>query len=433
MKTEFVDISDTEKNLVFEISSDAVDAEIERVALNYRRSARIPGFRHGKVPTKIVRQRFRDQILHDVAHELIPRAVDDALRERGLEPIETPSIRDGLVKEGEALTFTASFETVPPIELGDYGSLSSSRPSTEISDDNIEQAFTRLRDQAARFDPVEDRPVQQADSVILDLRRQVEHNDTMDKSTPTEPERHEDITVEIGASINPPGFDKELLGLEVGATKEFTLSYPMDYTPKELAGVKASYSVTIKAIKSRVVPELDDEFAKDIGSFDSLVELREQIVENLQRESEEAADQQVRANVLKQMSGRAQFEVPEVLVKKETDRRVEELARRLIQQQVDPMKANINWEEFREQQHEPAIEAVRSALVLDEIARRENLTVDDTDIDREVARYAERAGRTPAALRARLEKEGGLHRLQTSVRREKAVDFLLSRTTIATE
>ena len=173
-------------------------------------------------------------------------------------------------------------------------------------------------------------------------------------------------------------------------------------------------------------------FAKDIGPFDSLVELREQIVENLQRESEEAADQQVRANVLKQMSGRAQFEIPEVLVKKETDRRVEELARRLIQQQVDPMKANINWEEFREQQHEPAIEAVRSALVLDEIARRENLTVDDTDIDREVARYAERAGRTPAALRARLEKEGGLHRLQTSVRREKAVDFLLSRTTIAT-
>ena len=196
--------------------------------------------------------------------------------------------------------------------------------------------------------------------------------------------------------------------------------------------MKASYSVTIKAIKSRVVPELDDEFAKDIGPFDSLGELREQIVENLQRESEEAADQQVRANVLKQMSGRAQFEVPEVLVKKETDRRVEELARRLIQQQVDPMKANINWEEFREQQHEPAIEAVRSALVLDEIARRENLTVDDTDIDREVTRYAERAGRTPAALRARLEKEGGLHRLQTSVRREKAVDFLLSRTTIAT-
>ena len=187
MKTEFVDISDTEKNLVFEIPSDVVDAEIERVALNYRQSARIPGFRRGKVPKKIVRQRFRDQILHDVAHELIPRAVDDALRERGLEPLETPSIRDGLVKEGEALTFTASFETVPPIELGDYGSLSSSRPSTEISDDDIEQAFTRLRDQAARFDPVEDRPVQQADSVILDLTRKVEHNDSVDTSTPTEP------------------------------------------------------------------------------------------------------------------------------------------------------------------------------------------------------------------------------------------------------
>src|SRR5688500_5072569 len=175
MKSEFIDVSDTRKNLVVEIPSTVVDSEIDRVAKDYSKAARIPGFRPGKVPAKLVRQRFRDQILHDVAHDLIPRAVDEALRERGVEPVDTPDIRDVVVVEGQPLKFTSSFETVPPIDAIDYASLELQRRTPTVAPDEIEQTLARLRDRAAQYDPVEDRPVEQGDTVVLDLvRRPIE-------------------------------------------------------------------------------------------------------------------------------------------------------------------------------------------------------------------------------------------------------------------
>src|ERR687891_688198 len=152
MKTEFIDVSDTQKNLLVEIDSTVVDAEIDKVSRDYSKAARIPGFRPGKVPAKVVKQRFRDQILHDVAHGLIPRAVDEALRDKGIEPVDTPDIRDVVVEEGQPLKFTASFETVPPIDPGDYASITLRHTSATIADDAIEQALTRLRERAARYE-----------------------------------------------------------------------------------------------------------------------------------------------------------------------------------------------------------------------------------------------------------------------------------------
>src|SRR4249919_3625698 len=171
MKAELVDVNETRKNLSVEIPSEVVEAEIERIARDYSRKARIPGFRPGKVPAKVVRQRFKDQILHDVAHGLIPRAVDEALRERGVEPVDTPDIKDVVVEEGQPLKFTASFETVPAIDPGDYGSLTLRRKDVAVDDAAVDQALTRLQDRAARYEPVEGRGVAMGDSVVLDLKR----------------------------------------------------------------------------------------------------------------------------------------------------------------------------------------------------------------------------------------------------------------------
>ena len=434
MKTEFTDVSDTQKTIAVEIEREVVDAEIDRVARDYGRAARIPGFRPGKVPPKLVRQRFRDQILHDVAHGLIPKAVDEALRTRDLEPVDTPNIRDVIVDEGQPLTFTAAFETVPPIDPGDYTTLTLRRPSVVVKDDALDEALTALRDRAARFDPIDGRPAEAGDSIVLDLTRQVVGGAT-EGETPgesAEPDAHEGVTIEIGAAANPPGFDDEVLGLDVGDAKTFTLSYPDDHAVSELAGTSVQYDVAVKALKHRVVPELDDEFAKDIGDFDGLDALRSRVSEDLQKEAEQNADQEVRADLARQLAGRVTFDLPEALVNREVDRRVEEFVRRLMAQQVDPMKTNINWEEFRERQREQAQEAVRSALVLDEIARREALSLADDDIEREVARYAERTGRTPTAVRAKLEQEGGMARVEIGLRREKAVDLLMTRAKIVT-
>jgi trigger factor len=441
MKTEFIDVSDTRKNLVVEIPSTVVDAEIDKVSRDYSKAARIPGFRPGKVPAKVVRQRFRDQILHDVAHGLIPRAVDEALRERGIEPVDTPDIKDVIVEEGQPLKFTATFDTVPPIEPGDYATVRLIRGNVAVNDAAVDQALAGLRERSARYEPVEGRGVGPGDSVLMDLVRTTSgdaHDHDHDHDDPDHADHdhgprsdnHQNVTVDIGATANPPGFDEELKGLTAGAEKTFDITYPADYAIKELAGTTVKYDVTVKAVRKRIVPELDDEFAKDMGDFASLDALKSRVREDLEHEARHESERDLRTDLLKQLAARVTFEVPQALLEREVDRRVEEFVRRLIDQQIDPMKTNINWEEFRDRQREAAAEAVRGALVLDEVARRENIAVSNDEIEAEIARYAERTGRTPAAVRARLEKEGGIGRVYAGLRRERAIDFLLSRATI---
>ena len=415
MKKEFIDVSDTKKNLVVEIPSTVVDAEIDKVARDYSRAARIPGFRPGKVPPKVVRQRFRDQILHDVAHGLIPRAVDEALRERGVEPVNTPDIRDVVVEEGQPLKFTASFETVPPIDPGDYSGLTLRRKDTGVDDAAVEAALGNLRERAARYETVETRGIQMGDSVVLDLKRRA-HAEQDAAAGETHTDRHENVTVDIGASANPPGFDQELIGLATDSSKSFDVHYPTDYAISELAGTTVNYEVKVKAIRNRIVPALDA--------------LRTQVRADLEHEASHEAERELRGDLLRQLAARVTFDVPASLVDREIDRRVEEFVRRLVEQQIDPSQTNVNWEEFRERQRDAAVESVRSALVLDEIARRDNVAATSEDLDAEIERFAERSGRTAAAVRARLEKDGGLARLYTGMRREKTLEHLLSKSTI---
>src|SRR5688500_13363289 len=168
MKTDLVDVNDTRKNLRVEIPSTVVDAEIDRIARDYSRKARIPGFRPGKAPARVIKQRFKEQILHDVAHDLIPRAMDDALRAKGVEPVDTPDIRDVTVEEGHPLTFPASFDTLPPCDPGDSSTMSLRRPAVAIDDEAVAQALQRLRNRASRYEPVEGRGVDHGDTVVID-------------------------------------------------------------------------------------------------------------------------------------------------------------------------------------------------------------------------------------------------------------------------
>jgi len=423
MKTEVVDVNATRKNVRVEIPSDVVAAEIDRIARDYSRKARVPGFRPGKTPPRVIKQRFKDQILHDVAHDLIPRAVDNALRENGFEAVDTPDVRDVTIEEGQPLTFTASFDTVPAFDPGDLSTIAYTRASSAITDEAVGLSMQRLRERAGRYEPVEGRGIEHGDTAVLDVERR-EPNGTSDK--------HTDVNIELGAKANPPGFDEQLLGLEVSATKSFDIHYPQDYAITELANTDVSYTVTVKGLKRRVLPELDDEFAKDMGEFDTLDALKARVREDLEHEAKHAAEREDRAELMKQLATRLPFEAPPSMVEREVDRRLEEFARRLIDQQIDPRQAGIDWNAFRESQRDVAREGVAAALVLDEIIRREHIEVNDDEVEREVARYAERTGRTPAAVRAALEKEGGLSRVSAGLRREKAVEFVLERARITT-
>jgi trigger factor len=424
MKADLVDVNETRKNLKIEIPSDVVDRQIERVTRSYSQRARVPGFRPGKAPSRVIKLRFKEQILSDVAHELVPRAVDEALRERGVEPVDTPDVHDVSVEEGQALTFTASFDTLPSFDVGDYSTLALRQRSGHVEDEAVSQALERLRLRAARFEPVEDRAIVDTDFVVVDLER----TDAAGKT-----EKRQEVTVELGGKANPPGFDQQLLGLVGGATKAFSIQYPSDYPIGELAGTSVSYTVTVKGIKRRVLPELDDELAKDLGEFETFEALRARVREDLEHEARHLAAQETRGDLMKQLAARVPYEMPASLIERELDRRIEDFARRLVEQRIDPRQAGIDWNAFRDSQRLVAREAVAGALVLDEVARREHLDVTEAEADQEIARYAERNGRAVAAVRAALEKEGGLSTVYAGLRRDKAVDFLMARATISRE
>ena len=438
MKTELIDVSPTRKQLVFEVPTEVVETEIERVTRTYGRSARLAGFRPGKAPVRLVRQRYKEQILHDVMHDLVPRVIDDAMRERALEPVGTPSVRDVTLDEGVPLRFTADFETVPPIDPVDLAAITLRRSPIRVADEAVASMLERLRERHARYEPVEGRASRTGDVLTADLSRRVvraaaaEAGEVGDgeAGAPAAPERHADVTIEIGGAANPPGFDAEIAGLGAGEEKTFTVTFPSDYAVASLAGSEVEYSVSVKGIKAKVLPVLDDEFAKDLGEFESLEALRERVRHDLQHDAERSQEREIRNDLLRQLAARVTFDAPEALVEREVDRRTEEFVRQLMDQGVDPLKAGIDWEHFRGHQREPSREAVKSLLVLDDIARRESIQVGEAEVDAEVARLAERTGRTAAAVRARLEKEGGLSRLRAMMRRDKTVDHVMSRATI---
>ena len=316
------------------------------------------------------------------------------LRERGVEPVDTPDVRDVTIEAGQPLTFTASFDTVPAFEPGEYSTIALRRPSSRIDDEAVADALERLR--AARGAlRAGRRPGHRARAT---RRWSISNGAKADGSAPGRSHPPTSTRVSASSSGRPRtrrDSTPSSLGLEPGAVKTFTIHFPADYPAAELAGTDVTYTVTVHGIKKRVLPALDDEFAKDLGEFESLEALRARVREDLEHEARHAAEREIRADLMKQLAARVPFEVPASLVEREIDRRIEDFARRLMEQQVDPRQAGIDWNAFRDSQREVAREAVAGALVLDEVARREGLEVSDEEAEREVGRYAERTGRAP--------------------------------------
>jgi trigger factor len=426
MKSEIIDVNETRRDLTIEVPSDIVDEAIGHAAAKLGKQARIPGFRPGKVPTNVIRQRFKPQIMQDVAEHLISKAVGDALVEKGVEPIATPDIKDLVLEEGKPLTFKATFDVVPSFDPGELTTIEATEPSRAVEDEAVHQSLERIRERNARYEAVESGAVEAGHTVVIALERRGTDKDGKQGDV----DKHDQVNIELGAPSNPPGFDAEVIGMTPGSNKSFTITYPEDYTIPELAGGKVDYTVNLKEIKKRVIPALDDELAKDLGDFSSLDELRTRVREDLEHEAMHAAERQVRQDVMKQLAARVPFPVPASLVEREIDRRLEDFARRLMDQRIDPRQANIDWNAFREGQRGPATEAVGSAIVLDEIAKRDQIAVTDEDLDAELQRYAEQTGHNVASIRARLQKDGELGRLAAGLRREKAIAHVLSKASI---
>ena len=423
MQAEFTDVSDIRKRVSVEAPAEAVEQEIERLAQRYRRSVRIPGFRPGKAPARLVRQRLRDQILEEAAQNLVPRIVSDLLKEHDLQPVAAPDVQDVEIEEGRPLKFTATFETMPQVDAGDYHDLTLRRMPIEVTDASVDEALQQLRQRAASEVAVEERGAERGDVLTVDLERRVlRPAGGAAGQPPPAPEQRSGARVELGAADNPPGFDEHLIGLEVDGAARFAVTDP--------AGGEVEYNVRVTAIHERVLPELNDEFAQAVGKHESLDALRAQAAADLRTHAEHEADRKLRDELLSRLAGRLSGDVPEALVNRELDRRLQRLARELLAQRIDPASTNIDWDALRESQRPAAVDTVKSALVLDAIAGREAIEATTADVDEEIERLAERANRGAQAMRALLEKEDGIGSLALGMRREKTIQHLLAHATI---
>ena len=421
MKVDFVEESAVRKALVFEIEPEVVQTEIETSAREYSRRIRLPGFRPGKIPPEVVKKRFHSEILGEAAERIVNRVVFEELEGRGLKPVAAPQVKDLSIEEGRPMAFRAVFETLPIVEVPEWKGLRVTARGPSVTDEDLERELDRLRDEAARFEPVEGRPAQRGDHVLLDLAwRPVEGG---------KGGRDDNALIEIGNPGNHEDMNRGLEGMTAGETRQIDVSWAADAAPA-VAGKTVRYTVTLKGIKRKVVPEADDEFAKDLGEFDSLPELKEKLRRQLLVADERRAEREVKAALVEALAQRAGFEVPEALVERHMTARAEGLARGLAWRGIDPRRAGLDWREYRESTREDSVKAARADILLDEIARREGIDVSEAELEAELARLAERAGKSKEALRLQLQRDGDLGALRARIREEKTLDLLKANASI---
>jgi trigger factor len=409
------------RELELEIPAENVTKATEKVAREFARVARVPGFRPGKAPVTLIRRRFAEDIQGEVLQSLVPDFLEKALTEKNLTPVSQPHVDQVNFADGGPLKFRATFEVLPEFELGDYKNVEVEIEAIEVGDAEVNKTLEEMRKRAATFVPVEGRNVQNGDYAVLKLM-----------GTPAgggEPVQADDVLCHVGAEETLASFTENLLGAAVGETKRFEARYPDDYPDPKLAGKSYNYAVEVRAIKEKRLPELNDEFAKDISSggkdaVATLAELRTRIRENLDAAREERHSSEAREKILETLVKRHDFPVPEALVEHQMDVRLERVVRSLAAQGVDPRAVNVDWVTLRRRQHDRAVDDVKAEILLDRLATSEKMEVSDEDLDKEIVQLAERSGESAASMRARLTKQGALDRMKSKLRSDKVLDWL---------
>lgn len=384
------------------------------MARDYARKAKVPGFRPGKVPLTVIRQRYGNDLQQDATERIIERTWKNAVAERQLHPLAQPEIKEVENAPGGPLKFTVSFEVLPELEVKDYKGLESTLPASEVSDDDVNRAIENMREQNAQFVPFEG---EARDGHYLTL--------TVDGTFEDNPKpMHEDeVTLVIGNPQTNEEFSQNLRGARTGETRTFEVSYPEDYHRKRFAGKRVSYSVIIKDIKEKQLAELNDEFAKDLGS-ESLEGLRAKVRDELVTHAKQDAEKKARETLLDTIVQRQPVEVPECMVQDELEANAHRLASTLAYQGIDVNQTAIDWKKIFEDERPRAEQAVRRTIFLDAIARQENIDVTEEEVEAELEKFAEGTSKSAAAWRAQLEKDGRIRSFEQHLRQNKALDFI---------
>jgi trigger factor len=416
------------REIELEIPAENVTKATEKVARDLARVARIPGFRPGKAPVTLIRRRFAEDIQGEVLQSLVPEFLEKALDEKKMIPVTRPEVDKVEFKEGEPLKFRAVFEVLPEFELGDYKNVEVQIDPIEAGEAQVDKAIEEMRERAATFIPVEGRAAKDGDFVLMKLN-----------GTPVgegDPVEADNIMCHVGAEETLDSFTENLRGANAGETKKFRTEYPVDYPDEKLKGKTYDYSVDVQSIKEKKLPEVNDEFAKEVAGeaagVTNLAEMRAKILENLQASKEEQQSGQAKDKILEALVAKHDFPVPQALVEHQMDVRLERAARSLAAQGVDPRTVNVDWRAMRTGQQDRAVNDVKAELLLDRIATAEKIEASEEDVDKELNLLAENSGESATTLRARLTKQGALDRMKSKLRSDKTIDWLYRNARIET-
>ena len=426
-----VKIESQEKSkVVMEITVDAdkISAAYNRAAKKISSQVNIPGFRKGKAPKHIIKMYVGKERLDDEVFDQVVRpALAEAYQETGIFPVSTPRVDVVQLEDGKEFIFKATVEVKPEVELGQYTGLNIEKKAAEVSEEQIEQELTRRQNLHAELVPVEDGEVCEQDIVNIDF-------EGFKDGEPFEGGKAEGHDLTIGSGSFIPGFEEQLIGAKPGQELEINVRFPDDYHSEDLAGKDAMFKVKINSIKRKKLLPLDDEFAKDVSEFDTLEELKEDIRQKMLEAEETRLANELRNEVLRRVVDNASVELPEGMVEERIEYMIQDFERNLLYQGIPKEQIqkyiDNNKIELHENYRIQATEAIKTELVLEKIAKEENITVTDEEVDQEIEKLAQQYGRLPEDLKAALNASGELELFKIGLVNDRTVDFLVEKNVV---
>ncbi len=411
------------RELVLDIPAEEVSKAFQTVVRNYRKYAKIPGFRPGKVPESVIRRRYATEIRKEVIDGLLPERFNQGVRDLGVKPVGQPQVTELNIEDGQPLHVKAVFEFIPDFSIDGYQDVKVEKPSVEVTEEEFSHELEQLRESRATIEPVEeDRTLADGDWAQISYTGQVANEPD------AAPLAGEDALVEIGGKDTVEAFTTILRGAKTGQELKAEVIYPADYTDAKLAGKTVAYDVTVKGIKKRIVPELNDDFAKEMGNYESLAELENRVREHMANRKRRSVEGETKDRLFAALTERFAFPVPESMVQEQIDARLERGLRALAAQGMDTEQMRkLDFGRLRGAQRDSAVAEVKTFILLDRIAAAENISVSDEEVDREVHLAALQSGEPVETLRQRLTDDGGLARIREQMKREKTASLLYER------
>lgn len=392
-----------------------VGEETERVVDKIRKQVKLPGFRPGKAPASLVRVKFAQEIRKDVIESLVPKFFRKKVDEDGLKLVGEPAVSDVRFHSGEPFRFKVEFEVAPDIELGEYRGVAVEYREPEVAAEDVEERLAGMRDQKAEYVNIDPRPLEDGDHAAVSLR-------SVEGVEP--PIQQDELVFHVGGEGTLPEFTANLRGAAPGEERVFSVTYPEDYAQQRLSGKTVRFAAAIKAVRRKELPEANDEFAHDVGDYQTLDELKETIRLTIFKERELRAQQEAKARIVAQLVEAHAFAIPETFIERQIENQVENQLRAYAAQGVDPRGIQLDWARIRKDQREPATRDVKASLLVEKIAERESIEVMQDEVDREVQRIARQRREPVAAVRQALEKDGTVRRIAGHIRTEKTLNFL---------